>query len=257
MQLLLQTTESHFFHFYYEILAYIFAGFIFRNSKHKKVDIYTPDGILMLGIIIFFAYIGSKIVHMSEHYYTIFSDPLDLNLLIGGKSVLGALIFGAIGAEIAKKLTNIKSSTGDQWLLPLVVGLCIGRLGCQVSGAFDQTYGAITTFPIAFNYGDGLARHGLATYEIILNVLAYLSIRKLNLFERFPGASFSIWMMSYCLIRFCLEFLKPPINETISGTLPIDFYFGFTGIQYFAFFGFIYFFVLSLYRLQLIGKTHG
>lgn len=47
--------------------------------------------------------------------------------------------------ETLKRGLNWDQSTGDGFVLPLLVAIAIGRLGCQMSGLSDLTYGNVTS----------------------------------------------------------------------------------------------------------------
>lgn len=104
------------------------------------------------------AALGSKCLHVLEHW-TALRESGDLKAWSGGKSVLGGLLGGTLGAELGKKLIGWTPSTGDAWVTPLAIGLMIGRLGCQLSGTWDEAYGIPTSLPWGWEYGDGIPRH--------------------------------------------------------------------------------------------------
>jgi phosphatidylglycerol:prolipoprotein diacylglycerol transferase len=52
----------------------------------------------------------------------------------GGRALLGGLVFGWLGVEIAKGRMGIRRSTGDLFALALPAGEAIGRLGCHFNG---------------------------------------------------------------------------------------------------------------------------
>ena len=62
-------------------------------------------------------------------------------------------------------------------MTPIVLGLVIGRVGCQLSGLWDQTSGNATRLPWGWNHGDGILRHPVAAYEIVCVVILFFSIR--------------------------------------------------------------------------------
>jgi hypothetical protein len=75
-----------------------------------------------------------------------------------GKSLVGGVIGGWVGVVIGKKILGIERSTGDNWVVPLCVGIAIGRLGCFFTGLADQTYGVATILPWGVDFGDGVLR---------------------------------------------------------------------------------------------------
>jgi len=142
-------------------------------------------------------------------------------LIIPGQSIVGGLLGGLIGVEIAKKLTGQTRSTGDAMVLPIAVGLAIGRVGCFLAGLHDDTYGLPTTLPWGVDFGDGIARHPTQLYEIAVVLALGLSLHR----ARFPspGLAFKLFLSSYLLWRFFIEFLKP---------VPVAWPLGLSGIQW-------------------------
>lgn len=245
-------------HFALELLAYFIGAQIYwRASRH---DLKPPpiDRWLLIGAAIFGAMVGSKLLHVLEHLPHLI-EKQNAELWLAGKSVLGGFLGGTLGVEIAKKITGWKTSTGDAWVPALTTGLIIGRIGCQLSGTWDQTYGTPTTLPWAWDYGDGdgVGRHPTGLYEIVFVIAAFFVIRFIRYnntrLKQFPGASFALFMLCYCLIRFGLEWLKPPFGAAAADTLPVPvaLYGGISAIQWAALVGITWYFFLLKKRLQL------
>ena len=162
--------------------------------------------------------------------------------------MLGGFIGGTIGVEITKKLLGWKPSTGDAWVPTLAVGLIIGRMGCQLSGTWDLTYGIPTNLPWAWDYGDHIGRHPTALYEILLVAILGLMVWRNAYLKKASGARFAAFLLGYCAIRFALEFLKPPYGAGARDALPVASYAGITAIQWAAVFGAIAYFWLMRFR---------
>jgi hypothetical protein len=90
---------------------------------------------------------------------------------MGGKTIVGALIFGLISVELIKRYIGVRQSTGDLYAIPLALGIAIGRIGCFLTGLSDNTYGTPTNLPWAINFGDNILRHPTQLYEIIFLLL--------------------------------------------------------------------------------------
>ena len=163
--------------------------------------------------------------------------------------MLGGILGGALGAEIGKKAVGWKLPTGDAWVPALAVGLVIGRIGCQLSGTWDQTYGIPTELPWTWDYGDGMGRHPTALYEILLVTVAFL-VTRIGVISRAQGASFALFVVLYCVIRLGLEFLKPPFGAAAVGTLPVALQGGLTAIQWAAVLGMVWFTSLLAIRIK-------
>lgn len=126
-----------------------------------------------------------------------------------GKSVVGGLAGGWVGAEIAKRGLGVRNSTGDMWAIPICLGLAVGRIGCFLTGLSDHTYGVATTLLLGVDFGDGIPRHPTQLYEIafLLALGGYLILQRSLLSP--DGVQFRIFLLAYAVWRFCIDFLKP------------------------------------------------
>ncbi len=237
---MIHSVQSSASHFILEILAY-FAGarIYWRYARSTSLlSMPTVDRYFLLGFAIFGAFLGSKLLHILEHLPFLLTQPFPSELWLSGKTVLGGFLGGTFTVEIGKKLIGWKASTGDAWVVALAVGLIIGRIGCQLSGLWDLTYGTPTTLPWGWNYGDNILRHPTALYEALL--LTILLVFVMRIPKNWSGIRFDTFLGSYCLLRVVLDFLKPPFGDD-SGVVPVALYFGLTAIQWAGLLGAIYF----------------
>ncbi len=129
--------------------------------------------------------------------------------LLGGKTIVGGLLGGWVAVELAKKYLHITRRTGDGYVLPLVLGIAIGRVGCFLTGLPDHTYGIATTLPWGVDFGDGIRRHPTQLYEIVFVLCwgALVWIRAQWPYSR--GDLFRLFMFGYFAFRLLVEFIKP------------------------------------------------
>ncbi len=214
-----------------EWLAY-FAGarVYFHRRRASPLALPRLDQMLLLACAVFGAAVGALGLHMAESWSWISGQPA--SQWISGKSVLGGLLGGTIGTEIGKRAVGWRSSTGDAWVPALVVGLVIGRIGCQLSGTWDMTYGSPTGASWGWDYGDGVARYPTALIELVAVIGIWAALRARRWAR--PGEKFNAFLLAYCLLRFLIEFLKPPFGEAAAGSIPIDRFAGLTAIQWTA-----------------------
>jgi prolipoprotein diacylglyceryltransferase len=172
---------------------------------------------------VFGALLGSKLLAWLESpgaYFPHLSDPRAWE---GGKTIVGGLLGGWAGVEIAKKLVRISYSTGDLVVFPLILGMSIGRIGCFLTGLSDDTCGNFTSLPWGVNFGDG-PRHPAQLYDIvflaILGVFLWWRSRRAYV----NGTLFKIFLLAYLLYRFAVEFLKPlePLHHSYGGLSAIQ-----------------------------------
>jgi phosphatidylglycerol---prolipoprotein diacylglyceryl transferase len=246
----MHSLSGHTSHLIFEIAAYFVAARVYRfYARAETLKPSTVDRFCMLAGAIFGAALGSKTLHILEQLPALMLQT-NLNLWLGGKSVLGGFIGGTIGVEITKKLLAWKPSTGDAWVPALAVGLIIGRMGCQLSGTWDLTYGVPTNLPWAWDYGDHIGRHPTALYEILLVAILGLAVWRNADLKKASGARFAAFLLGYCAIRFALEFLKPPYGAAAFDALPVASYAGITAIQWAAALGAITYLWLMRFRLS-------
>lgn len=205
-------------HLLFETLAYFIAARIYFKTS-KKTTYTTFEKMTLLTYLIAGAFLGSKIVSLLES--PLFLLQGDFLHALEGKTVVGGFLGGWIGIEIAKKQVGIKESTGDAFVIPMAVGLMIGRIGCFLTGLSDDTVGTQTTLPWGVDFGDGVFRHPAQLYEIafLLFWTTFLVVMKKK--EDPNGLLFRKWMGGYLLFRFFVDFIKPVEH----------FYFGLNSIQ--------------------------
>ncbi len=129
------------------------------------------------------------------------------------KTILGGLLGGLLGVELTKKIIGEKNSSGDLFVYPLLLAMIIGRIGCFSMGIYEETYGIPTTLPWGMYLGDNYLRHPVALYEIIFLAglwVCLVLIEKNRKLE--SGMLFKIFIISYLVFRFLLDFIKPHFN---------------------------------------------
>ncbi len=167
------------------------------------------------------AALGNKLVFLIERPDIALSLWQTRSLAWPGQSIVGGLLGGLIGVEIAKKLTGQTRSTGDAMVWPIAVGLAIGRIGCFVAGLHDDTYGLPTALPWGVDFGDAVPRHPAQLYEIAIVLPLGWALSSARFAT--PGLAFKLFLASYLLWRFGVEFLKP---------VPVAWPLGLSGIQW-------------------------
>jgi prolipoprotein diacylglyceryltransferase len=222
-------------HVWLELLAYIAGAQWYRLNLRRSAALAPQPEPLQLWSIIagaaLGAALGAKLLYVLQYWSALQTRPL--LIWLSGKTIVGGLLGGVAGVEAAKSLVGWKRSTGDHFVGPLLLGIAVGRLGCQFAGLDDLTYGGITSLPWGWNYGDGLPRHPVALYEVLgLLVLAMLLRRFQPPLSRVAGDRFRAFMMGYLLLRLLLDFLKPPHLQGAEGLLTPGLIAPFTAIQW-------------------------
>lgn len=199
-------------HTLFEAAAYAvgFRAFLWTRRRLAPAAFQHEDHVVWVAVgAIVGAALGAKLSFWLDDPLIAFADFPDVRHLLEGKSIIGALLGGVIGVELAKKIAKVTTATGDAFVLPLTLGMCIGRVGCFLAGLADHTYGVPTALPWGVDFGDGLPRHPTQLYEIafLLTQYALLHWRR-KAFAR-PGDRFRAFMVGYLLFRLLVEFIKP------------------------------------------------
>jgi prolipoprotein diacylglyceryltransferase len=198
-----------------EVLAYAAGSQLYfllrRRWRGPMTKLPMELNLWLLVGCIFGALFGSKLLAWAEswpHYREALRSP-DPRVILAGKTIVGGLLGGWVGIEVAKKLMGITRSTGDLFVFPLIVGMSIGRVGCFLTGLDDHTHGNATGLPWGVDFGDGVRRHPAQLYEIaFLLALGLVLICTIRRGDE-PGRLFRRFMLGYLLLRLLVEWIKP------------------------------------------------
>jgi phosphatidylglycerol:prolipoprotein diacylglycerol transferase len=199
-------------HLFFESLAYIAAFRVYVWVRRRNGDA-LPDANRWWVICAASggALAGSKILYWFEDPRLTLANLHNPAFLLGGKTIVGALIGGLIAVEVVKKILGITRRTGDLFAVPLCVGICVGRIGCFLTGLEDHTFGVATSLPWGVNFGDGVFRHPTQLYEIafaaMLGVVLWARMNRPHL----EGDIFKMFMVAYFSFRLASDFLKPDV----------------------------------------------
>jgi len=184
---------------------------LYRRARRREgmASVMAPGGFAILVGLLLGAGLGNKLVFLIERPDVVQGWFVG-RWVMPGQSIVGGLLGGLIGVEIAKRLTRQPQSTGDLMVWPITVGLVIGRVGCFIAGLHDDTYGVVTTLPWGVDFGDGLTRHPTQLYEIVF-VLAWsgLLLRHRERWAAVPGLMFKLFLAGYLAWRFAVDGIKP------------------------------------------------
>ncbi|MBE9586305.1 prolipoprotein diacylglyceryl transferase [Mucilaginibacter sp. JRF] len=232
-------------HFICETLSF-FIGYRYYAYLRK----HTTDAISDHNRLLIFvgaaagAFLGSHVVGILENPEYI--KHLSLYNFMANKTIVGGLLGGLIGVELVKNIIGVKTSSGDMMVYPLILAMIIGRTGCFFAGLEDGTYGVVSTLPWAINFGDGVYRHPTNLYEILFWLMLWLALASVSKKHTLAdGAKFKLFMVSYLLFRFFIEFIKPAYFYS----------FGVSTIQLVCLGGLLYYYKVFTKPLKLIAHA--
>jgi prolipoprotein diacylglyceryltransferase len=197
----------------------IFVGMQLYFVLNKKSSIDSDKKIwYILGALVG-ALVGSRLLAALEDPHLFLHPPTWLYYYVN-KTIIGGIAGGILGIEIAKKFLGIKTNTGDTVVVPLMVAIIIGRIGCQLTGVSDGTIGAPCDYLWCFKQGDEFNRHPIPLYEIIeIFILLPFFYNFIKTKKYKEGFVFRLFIIVYFGMRFFFEFLKEtnPVLGPLSG----------------------------------------
>lgn len=229
-------------HFICETLAYFIAYRYYVYLRRNSKDLISSNDRLIIFIgAAFGAFVGSHLIGILEN------PPLlsHFNLLyfMGNKTIVGGMLGGLIGVELTKKKIGVTASSGDLMVYPLILAMIIGRIGCFMAGLEDGTYGNPSNVPWAIDFGDGIRRHPTNLYEIVFWLILWIVLINYERWRPFSdGSRFKLFIVSYLIFRFLIEFIKP------------DYFFSFdlSVIQLVCIGGILYYYKVFVYPSKLL-----
>lgn len=189
-----------------------------------------------------FGLVGGRLYHLATDWRTYFGPggaglAAALRIWDGGLGIWGAVAFGGVGAWIACRRRGIPLPAFADAIAPgIILAQAIGRLGNYFN---QELYGRETTLPWGLEifyrrdpagYIDPHSLDGVSTgqlalvvqptflYELIWNVLVFVALIYLD--RRFTlghGRLFALYVVGYCIGRFCVELLRDDAATHIAG----------------------------------------
>ena len=214
-----------FVHYFFEWAGLAVGLFVYRAIRRRKGEpgLTAPGSFPVVVAGLLGAAIGNKVTFWAEDPGLWANKASILEALLAGQSIVGALMGGWIGIECGKRIAGVQGRTGDDYVLPILSGLMVGRIGCFLAGLEDGTCGIPTTLPWGVDFGDGVPRHPAQLYECFLALPALLTWSHWRKrFAHTPGLAFRVFMLAYLLWRVGVDMIKP---------VPYEYIFGLSGIQ--------------------------
>lgn len=197
-------------HYLFEILAFVVGFRVYLKLRAKSDDVISDKNRkwIIIGCAVG-ALVFSRFVSSLEDLQSFF-NPNSFLYYYKSKTIVGGLVGGLLGVELTKKILGEKHSSGDLFVIPVIVGLIVGRVGCFLAGVYDGTVGVETQSVFGMDLGDGVMRHPTSLYEIVFLITLLLVLKqRLDLQKDKSGVVFKMFLTSYIFFRLLIEFIKP------------------------------------------------
>ncbi len=197
-------------HVVFDVLAYATGLWLLvrlRRLHPDVVDAGVRRRIVMAGLV--GGVIGSHLLFAIEDLAALPALVADPARILDGKTIIGGLLGGLLAVEFVKSRLGVSVATGDLLVLPIAIGLAVGRIGCFLTGLDDGTSGTPTSLPWAVDFGDGIPRHPTQLYETTFLLLLSGLILRTATHLRAAGDEFKVFLIGYLGFRVLADFLKP------------------------------------------------
>jgi phosphatidylglycerol:prolipoprotein diacylglycerol transferase len=126
-------------------------------------------------------------------------------LLASGRSIVGALLFGFLAAEIAKPLLKYPLPPNDRFAILLPFSIATGRLGCWMAGC---CLGVESHGPLAMVGVDGVPRIPAPLIELAFHLAAGVALIVLYKRGLLRGRLFALYLVAYGGFRLVSEYWR-------------------------------------------------
>ena len=200
-----------FLHLVFEVAAFAVAFAYYQWLRARQGDaIGDPDRMSITIAAAAGALPGSRLLGALEQPQLLEWNIGALFTAFGNRTIVGGLLGGLFAVELVKKVIGVRTSSGDLFTFPLILGMVLHRIGCLLGGLEDNTYGIATDLPWGIDLGDGVRRHPTNLYEILwLGLIWGVLMGIERRFKLLNGARFKLFMVLYLLFRLAVDTIKP------------------------------------------------
>ncbi|MEE8413456.1 MAG: prolipoprotein diacylglyceryl transferase [Dehalococcoidales bacterium] len=167
--------------------------------------------------------IGARLVHVIDYWDVYMANPGNiLALQKGGLALWGGILGGILAVLIYARVKKISIAEYADKLAPgMILGQAIGRIGDVINGehfskSLGLPWGVVYTHPNSPAYGLDPS-HLAVGYEMILDLIIFGVVWKLQGRFRPDGAIFLLYLVAYSFGRFFISFLRLDSNTVLLG----------------------------------------
>lgn len=185
------------------MLASLAVGLKLSRERQQRLSLSSGQRWAVAGGAFCGAMLAAKLPFLLTHP----SGALSLAAwLDNGKTIMGGLVGGYLGVELAKWLMGVRVKTGDSFAVPVAAAVGTGRLACLFAGC---CYGTVTSLPWGVDFGDGHRRHPTQAYEAAFHLGAAVVLSRLERQGLFRRQLIKLYILGYLAYRFMTEFIRP------------------------------------------------
>jgi phosphatidylglycerol:prolipoprotein diacylglycerol transferase len=214
------------------LLAVAFLVGIWLSARLAQAEGIHSDTIWNIGLVVIAsALIGAKLLLILVEFDYYRKNPAEIFSLETLRS--GGVFLGGVIAALAATSYYFHRLKLPGWKLAdiiapgLALGHAIGRVGCFAAGC---CFGKSCSLPWAVTFTSEYAHayvgvplnvslHPTQLYEAAVEFVFFLGLLRFRKKKAFDGQVILIYLMSYSVVRFFLEFLRGDANGRVLGSL--------------------------------------
>jgi prolipoprotein diacylglyceryl transferase len=193
------------------------AAFVYLREADRRRELSEQTVWIALGALVLGA-VGAKLSTVWR-YVALAPEPSVAGaILYGGKSILGGLAGAYVGAVLTKRVVGYRASTGDLFAPAVALGMAVGRVGCflteQIGTPTSLPWGlsvdanTASRIPMCPTCAPGVPMHPSFLYEIAFHAGMFFVLRRIRPFVTVRGDLFKVYLLSYGVFRFAVEFVR-------------------------------------------------
>ncbi len=207
------------------VAASIFVVFMAKREKQSVYAVITIFLFVIIGVLI-----GGRIVYVIVNIDRLFLIIEEYNLygdaktlfygmmhLFSGQVFYGGLYGGFLALYLYTKASKMDTSYYLQTFIPVApLFHMFGRTGCFLAGCCYGVPIPGSSFSLFMNGGD-VARVPTQLIEVCFNILLFVILMFLQKKDALKTHLFKIYLLSYSLFRFTIEFWRGDVNRGVYG----------------------------------------
>jgi phosphatidylglycerol---prolipoprotein diacylglyceryl transferase len=195
------------------VIAIIISGLSFWRLRRQDTRLPWIYLWALLG-----GFLGAKVAYLLAEGWLDWGQSDQWLRWAAGKSIIGGLLGGYAGAELAKRDLNYQRPTGDIFASMVPLTMILGRGGCLHAGCCLGTQCETSRWWTLADQS-GHPRWPAVPLEMIYLALMLVVFHTLRRAQAQSGQHFHLFLISYGLMRFMAEFYRetPKVLLGLSG----------------------------------------
>ncbi len=182
-----------------------------RLQNKRNLKLTNDDWASLLSAAVIGVIVGGRLgfVFFYQPFYFFHHPDQIFAVWNGGMASHGGFIGVTLALLYATRwrTTTAKLCIGDIAVIPVAIGLSLGRIGNFIN---QELYGTLTTLPWGMEFPGVVGlRHPIQIYDFLIELcIAFICYKSLSSTPIRPGRTIAIFLVLYSFARFFLEYIR-------------------------------------------------